>query len=271
MNLGSYDIETYYVVINGVTETRQRILYTDINSIDFFVERYTGVVRDGYTGSNTIFKNLTFNSIKTHIVGESIVINDNNLIPKPLIYLSISSIQSIQRDGDFQLIMMDNQIDPITLDFITKFDADQAYSILNYLLQDSFVDINSLGIDSIPPQIFFNENFFGIPITLDPPSGVGPFSTTDSNNFRIDINLSSFPGPIPITKSDLISGMIYDVIDDRDKNILLIEDDILIYKDVINNQNLVDNISIIGNYIINIIISDLGQNQTNMNILISVS
>ena len=207
----------------------------------------------------------------TNKYNNTVFINDNNLIPKPLIYLSVSSIQSIQRDGDFQLIMMDNQIDPITLDFITKFDADQAYSILNYLLQDSFVDINSLGIDSIPPQIFFNENFFGIPITLDPPSGVGPFSTTDSNNFRIDINLSSFPGPIPITKSDLISGMIYDVIDDRDKNILLIEDDILIYKDVINNQNLVDNISIIGNYIINIIISDLGQNQTNMNILISVS
>ena len=62
MNLGSYDIETYYVVINGVTETRQRILYTDINSINFFVERYTGVVRDGYTGSNTIFKiSVTFN------------------------------------------------------------------------------------------------------------------------------------------------------------------------------------------------------------------
>jgi hypothetical protein len=265
MNLGNYNIETYYVIVGGVTETRQRILYTGINGIDFFVERYRGTVRDGYTGDSNTFKNLTFNSIKTHIAGESIVINDNNLIPKPLIYLSISSIESVQRNGDYELILTDNQIDPITLEFITKFDADQSYSILNYLLHDPLTDINSLGADSVPPQIFLNEQFYGNPITLDSMTrGLDPM-------FIIDINLSSFQGPIPITKSDLISGMIYDVIDDRDRNILLTEDDILIYKDVISNQSLVDDISIIGNYIINIIISDLGQNQTNMSILISVS
>jgi hypothetical protein len=270
MNLGSYNIETYYVIVNGVTETRQRILYTGVNGIDFFVERYNGSIRNGYTGSNTIFKNLTFNSIKNHIVGESIVINDNNLSPKALIYLSISSIESVQRNSDIQLIIVDTQVDPITLEFISKFDCDQAYSILTHLLQDPLININSLGSDIIPPQIFFNEYFFSIPITLDPTSGVGPFSSIDGNNFRVDINLSSYQGPNPITKKDLISGLIYDIVDNRDKNILLIEDDILIYKDVISNQSLVDNISVVGNYIVNIVISDLGQNQANINILISV-
>jgi hypothetical protein len=34
MNLGKYEIETYYVVVNGQTETRQRIVYTGINEED---------------------------------------------------------------------------------------------------------------------------------------------------------------------------------------------------------------------------------------------
>jgi hypothetical protein len=48
MNLGKYEIETYYVVINGQTETRQRIVYTGNNGEDLFIERYFGNIREGY-------------------------------------------------------------------------------------------------------------------------------------------------------------------------------------------------------------------------------
>ena len=31
MNLGKYEIETYYVVVGGQTQTRQRVVYTANN------------------------------------------------------------------------------------------------------------------------------------------------------------------------------------------------------------------------------------------------
>ena len=52
MNLGKYEIETYYVVVNGQTETRQRVVYTGLNEEDIFIERYYGSIREGYRGFN---------------------------------------------------------------------------------------------------------------------------------------------------------------------------------------------------------------------------
>jgi hypothetical protein len=272
MNIGKYEIETYYVVINGQTETRQRIIYTANGGEDFFIERYYGSIRDGYKGSNTYFKNLNWSDIKSHIPGETIVINDKSTPPKPQIYLTIASIESIQRDGSNRLIVVDTQIDPVTLEFLTPFDYDQAYSILNYVLQNPYTDIDLLVADQIPPIIFFNEYFFAEVINLQgaAPGSQGPYSTDDGLNFLVSIDLSTFAGPKPITKNDLIQGLIYDVSDNRDGSIGVVEDEILIYKDVINPVNLVDQINSGGNYIIKINIKDLGQNQNNATIVLSV-
>lgn len=270
MNLGRYEIESYYVVINGQTETRQRVIYTGTNGEDIFIERYYGNIRDGYSGSNTYFKNLNYTDIKSHIVGESIVLNDKNTPPKPLIYLNISSIESIQRASDLRLIIVDTQIEPVTFEFITQFDYDQAYSILNFLLQNPLSDISSLGSDMVPPIIFFNDFFFGEGVKLQGSPLAGPFSTEDGSSFLVDINLSTFAGPKPITKDDIIQGLIYAVTDNRDGNITVMPEEIFIYKDAISNNNLVSQISESGNFIIKININDLGQNQNNVTIVFAV-
>ena len=58
------------------------------------------------------------------------------------------------------MVVIDNQIEPITLEFISVFDKNQAYSLFNLILQDSNIDLNSIISDLTPPTIFFNEYFF---------------------------------------------------------------------------------------------------------------
>lgn len=273
MDLGRYEIETYVVVIDGVTENRQRIIYTGNNEESCFIERYYGTIRAGYKGANTFFKNLTWTNIKSHIVGESIVILDNSSPQKPQIYFNISSIESVQRDGDNRLIIVDNQIEPITLEFISTFDKNQAYSLFSLILQDSNINLNLISSDLTPPTIFFNEYFFDSPILLDNQSRSlisGPFSTDDGDSFIINIDLTVYLGPNPIEKLDIINGLIYDITDNRDGVINLTEDDIIIYKDVISFDNIVGNISGVGTFMCKFNLHDLGQNQNTSTIIFSI-
>jgi hypothetical protein len=271
MQLGRYEIESYYVVIDNQTESRQRIVYIGNNGEDYFIERYYGSIRDGYSQSNTFLRNLNFTDIKSHIPGESIVIYDKNLPPKPMIYIYLSSIQSIERDGDSKMTIIDSQIDPTTLEFLTVFDCDQAYSMLTYVLENKMVDIGTLGIDMTPPVIFFKENFFGKNIHLSSDmTRRGPLSTNDGDLFRIDIDSSKFDGPKTISKDDIISGLIYDITDNRDGSIYLIGDDIIIYKDTISTNNEVSEINGTGNYMIRFNLVDLGRNKNVTTIIISI-
>lgn len=271
MELGRYEIESYYVVIDSKTESRQRIVYIGNNGEDYFIERYYGNIRDGYVQSNTFLRNLNFTDIKSHIPGESIVIYDKNIPPKPIIYIYLSSIQSIERDGEIKMTIIDSQVDPTTLEFLTAFDCDQAYSMLIYVLENKMADIGKLGADINPPVIFFKENFFGSNIHLNSDMTLrGPLSTSDGDLFRIDIDSSNFNGPLPISKDNIISGLIYDITDNRDGSIYLAKDDVLIYKDAINAASEVHEIQGIGNYMIRFNLIDLGRNKNTTTIVISI-
>lgn len=262
MNLGRYEIETYRVEVNGQKVDRQRITYYANNGVDYFVERYHGEVRDGYTGQNFRFTNLTYDSIKTHVLGESIVINDSQLIP--LLYISISSIQSIQVESDIRLKILDTQTDPVTLEFISPYDSNQAYSRLNQLLQNPMLDISTLGLDEIPPQIFLNENFYGTSIlTITGEAGI--FTSNDSDFFTVTFNKHSFAGPLPLTKLAILNGLVYDVLDNRDDSMSLTDDSVKIYKDVADVSNLVDSINQAGYYVVRLTVIDLSQNEKTLN------
>lgn len=266
MQLGRYEIESYYVVINNQTESRQRVVYIGNNDEDYFIERYYGNIRDGYVQSNSFLRNLNISDIKSHIVGESIVILDKSIPPMPLIYISLSGIQSIERDSDTKLTIVNSQIDPTSLEFLTKFDCDQAYSLLIHLLENPSINIGIVDIDTKPPIIFFYESFFGTKIKLDSnPNLSGPLSTEDGNIFRIDIDSID-----KITKNDILSNLIYDITDNRDGNISLSTDDVMIYKDIISIKNEVDEINDIGNYIVKFNLVDLGRNENNSTIIISI-
>ena len=89
----------------------------------------------------------------------------------------------------------------------------------------------------------------------------GPLSTQDGDIFRIDIDLSVYEGPMPIKKEDIISGLVYDITDNRDGSISLETPDVHIYKDVIGVSNEVEEIAdVTGSYMVRFNLNDLGQN-----------
>ncbi len=124
------------------------------------------------------------------------------------------------------------------------------------------VDLGTMESDTTPPVIFFNEYFFGASISVDGLSiGSGPFSTQDGDIFRVEIDMTTYEGPLPITKDDIISGLIYDITDNRDGSISLEGVDVFVYKDVISTNSEVDEITEAGNYMVKFNLVDTGRNE----------
>ena len=261
MKLGTYEIESYDVIVGNSTESRQRVIYYNNNGKDNFTERYNGYIRPGYTQLSSYFKDLTYDSIQSNVVGESIAVFDNS--GKPLIYFTVSGLESIQRVDEFKIIIINSQIDEITLEFQTKFDTDQAYSILNYVLGNPNVDIDSIGTDTTPPIITFNDTFMGSTIyVLDTDIG-GNLTTIKNNKFSISID---YYDSISIGKLEIISDMIYDISDDRD--IISIDES---YVKIYNSDNQeIEYINDIGSYIVEILIQDIPFNSDSINIYIDI-
>jgi len=270
-NLGRYELETYYVVVNGKTETRQRVIYFGNNNQEYFIERYYGNIRPGYEQSGTLFSNLSYTDIQTNIVGESFVINDKSTPPMPQIYINLNSIDSIQKEGTLRIFLVDSTSDPVTLEFISEFDCNQAYSLISLLLEDPTADTSKISQDLDPPVLYFNKYYYSLPVILDGVSNPATHSSNDGDNFRVEINYSTFSGPKPITKANLIDYLVYQVVDNRDGIMGLNTEDIRIYKDSVGVGNLVTNISEVGNFIVKIDLIDIGQNVKTVTILLQIS
>jgi len=269
MQLGRYEIESYFAVVNGSRESRQRIVYIGNNEEECLVERYYGTIRDGYGRSTGMLKDLRFGDIKSHIPGKSIVIVDS--MGLPVMYFSISSIQNIERQSARRLVIVDSQIDPTSLDFLTEFDCDQAYSILNVVLRDPKADLGTIGEDSEPPVIFFNQKFFGKNILLDSDRSLsGPFSSDDGQTFRVEIDRSHYSGPFPISKKELLSGLIYDISDNREGSISLAEGDVSIYKESLDSGVESFSIAFPGTYYVRFNAMDLSRNKNMSTIIFSI-
>lgn len=273
MNLGRYEIESYTASFGTYSETRQRIIYIGINEQDRFIERYYGdSIRDGYSGVNLVFTNLEWTDIKTHVLGESIVVNDKT--PQALIYLTLASIESIRREQNFTLLVIDSQSDAVRLRFVDEFNYNQAYSLLNYILQNPDQNVNSFTSDTTPPTIFFYEQFWTNDILLQGNPTPNYWSTDDGLTFSVELNWSSFTGPKPITKSDLIddnTGLVYTITDNREGQLSLVPDYISIYENALLVSNLVSQISSTGSYVVKINLRDLGQNLISPTIFFEIS
>jgi hypothetical protein len=265
MKFGTYEIETYNVVINGRNESRQRIIYYNNNNSDKFVERYNGYVRPGYTQLSSYFTHLKWTNIQSNVVGESIVVYDNSTPQKPLIYFTVAGLESIQREGDYKLIIINSQTDEITLEFDTVFDASQAYSILNYVLGNPSVNISTLSSDVDIPIITFNDSFRGSLIYVYGTSTTGSLTTLVNDRFSIDI---PYDPTATITKTDIISDMIFDISDNRDV-VVITEEEISFYINDIDKTPL-DIFSNKGSYLIEISIKDLSLNESIINIYLNI-
>ena len=252
MNLGKYEIQSYNVLIDGQTVSRQKILYFGNNEEYNFAERYYGTIRDGYSQNETSFDNLLFSYIKTHIQGDSIVVvNDSD---SPQVYITLSSIVSIQTGAENTITIILDKIDPIILKFVDVYNSQQAYSVLNYLLANPSENITNLDPDTIAPEIVFNNDFYGASIVND-----------SDSLFIVNLSLSIHSATLPLSKEEIISGLIYYIIDERDGEMSLSNNQLLI------NDGIDSDINSTGDYLISFGLVDLGGNQNNKTVLISIS
>ena len=267
-NLGRYEIETYEVLVAGYTQSREKISYYNNNNEDFFIERYQGTIREGYEQTEIIFTDVRWIDIKTHVVGESFYILDRGTPPIPHVYFMVGDIDSIQRTGVTSLRVIDSTTTPINLIFETEFDCNQAYSLIIYLLESPTANTDSISVDTTPPVIHFNSNYYNVGV-LDNSFNSGTFSSDTSSSIILNINTSTFTGTLPITKSDIISHLVNNVTDNRDIVIRLAEADLDIHYGALNG-GVIDEIPTVGNYFVKISIKDLGQNTTEFVVLVNL-
>ena len=276
--IGRYEIESYTVILppDSRVENRQRIFYHSYNGVDYFTERFYGNIRTGYDGSNSMFKGIEYTDMKTHIIGQSIVINDKSVPPNPLIYISLDTIESLQQSGS-TITILDSNSEPLSLEFLTEFDCNQAHSIIDYLLQNPTASVDSMLLDTLPPIIFFNSYFIKPELRNTPTtesyislngevSGV-PYSTEDGDLFITSVNLSDFDGAV-ITKKDIIDYSIYAIDDNRDGSLTILPSD-LVVKD--NSGFEFDQIIATGEYFVEFSLYDSGQNKLQDILVINVN
>lgn len=171
---------------------------------------------DSLNQSGTTFANLVYTDLKSHVIGESIKVVDVN--GKALIYIMISNIEAIEI-SDKILILDDSSLGKIFLAFKTENDAKQAYSKLNYVLENPNADIDNLPEDTLDPVLFWYNNVGNTSsnsfITFNGATA-GPYSTTYGTTFSSIMSLSVHGTNSQITKSNLIDLLIDNIFDSRD-------------------------------------------------------
>ena len=213
----------------------------------------------------TSFVNLSYTDIQTHIVGESIVVYDKNDPKRPLIYIKLNNIASIELSG-LILIVDDSSHGTIFLQFLTEYDVNQAYSLLNYLLENPGYQIpNPTPADTEPPVIYFYENVLGTTYSVlfngvtysSPNTGL---VATQSDFFSATISLiaSGVSNGTVIDKSQLRYLLIESADDNRDGVINVTDGNLLLSN--YGATTSIDSITASGTYSLTFKLSDLAKN-----------
>lgn len=164
----------------------------------------------------TSFTGLEYTDIQSHVVGESIVIYDKNDPKRPLIYITLNNIASIELSG-LILIVDDSSHGTIFLQFLTEYDVNQAYSLFNYLLENPGYQIpNPTPADTESPVIYFYENVLGTTYSVL----FNGASYSSPNTALVATQSDFFSATISLTASGVSNGT---VIDKSQLRYLLIE------------------------------------------------
>ena len=257
------------MVLTGNSTNRIKQLYlTNPNtkygvSLDIMV----GVIDNTYTfygdpnnQTGTSLTGLEYTDIKTHVVGESIVIYDKSIPARPLIYIILNNINSIEISGSL-LIIDDSSQGTIFLQFISEFDANQANSLLNYIMENPDTDIDSIPQgDLVPPIIYFNDKVIGTDnyIMFDGATMSAPYDTSFGNTFSTTMSFvqSGTASGTVFDKSTLRYLLIDNVFDNRDGDIYLMDSNIIIN----DATSSIPNITTVGTYSVTFSLSDIGNN-----------
>ena len=260
------------MVLTGNSTNRIPQLYLTNPSTKYpvYIDVMVGVIDDNYSiftdtsnQSGTTFVNLNYTDIHSHVVGESLVINDKSSPVKPLIYIRLSDINSIERSGQI-LIIDDSSLGIIFLQFLTNNDTYQAHSLLNYVLQNPNTDIDTLSpvSDSLDPVVYFYSHV-GASSSLDYIAFNGatvsvPYDTSDGFTFSTTISLleSGTASGTVIDKPQLINLLISGISDNRDGTMSIIPSNLIITGTAGNIGNILNP----GSYSVSFDYSDIAHN-----------
>jgi hypothetical protein len=260
------------MVLTGNSTNRVPQLYLTNPSTKYpvYIDVMVGIIDDSYSiftdtlnQSGTSFVNLNYTDIHSHVVGESIVINDKSSPVKPLIYIRLSDINSIERSGQI-LIIDDSSLGTIFLQFLSETDTHQAHSLLNYVLQHPNTNIDTLNpvIDNLDPVLYFYSHV-GASASLDYIAFNGatvsvPYDTSDGFTFSATISLlqSGTASGTVIDKPQLINLLVDYITDNRDGAMSIIPSNLIIS----GTGGSVSNILNPGTYSLSFDYSDLANN-----------
>jgi hypothetical protein len=280
-----YPVKSYtfaqMLVLTGNATNRIPQLYLSNPNVNYQVilDVMIGVIDENYSFFNddlnqdaTSFTGLEYTDIKSFVVGESIVIYDKNTPPRALIYFGLSFINSIEINGNY-LVVDDDSYGTVFLHFLTEHDALQAHSLLNYVLENPNVDIDTVLEDLTSPVIHWNStagitgsyivNYTGAT------SGV-PYNTgSDGLTYSTTISLSNW-GTSSIIYKDKLRDLLIDYIDDDRDGVMVLMDSEMI---ISGTSGTVNSISVVGTYSLSFNFIDLAGNNLNgvnvaMNIII---
>lgn len=222
----SYSMAQMLVLTGNSTNRIKQLYLTNPNTkYPVALEVMVANIDDSYSffndtvnQSGTTFTGLEWTDIKSHIIGESIKIMDKGTPARPLIYLEIANIETIEKSGNI-LIVDDASYGTIFLQFLTEFDAYQAHSLLNYVIENPGINIETIQVDSADPILYF-YNQVGTTGDFIAFNGAtaGPYSTADGLTFSTSISLLTYgtaSGTL-IDKQQLIYLLVDSITDNRD-------------------------------------------------------
>lgn len=163
---------------------------------------------DNVNNQGLTIYDLTYIQIQTHVVGQSFKVVD--LAGTPIAFFMLNTINSVQKNGTI-LVIDDSSIGRVYLDFIDTFNMNQAYSIINWLLEDPTHNTNDLNPpeDVIPPLVEFT--YF---VDLPGSTYSKPYNTTMGDTFSATMSLTDYSGTI--TSEDILYHLVSSITDARD-------------------------------------------------------
>lgn len=265
----NYFFDDLLVLTGSPTQRIPQLYLTNPNTkYPVLLDVMVAVLDDTYTWftdvlnqTGTSFVNLEYTDIKTHVVGESIVVYDQSSPVRPLIYIMLHNITSMTRSGQI-LIIEDSARGTVFLQFKTIYDACQAHSLINYILENPSISINTLSPveDLIAPVIYFysrvGNGSTGSIIQLDGSTASPPYNTGAGTTFSTSISLTSWGAADGISKTLLKSLIVENTLDNRDGLMTLTASNF----NFLLSGVTVSSITQSGTYSVTFNLSDLAQN-----------
>ena len=262
----SYSMAQMLVLTGNSTNRIKQLYLTNPNTkYPVALEVMVANIDDSYSffndtvnQSGTTFTGLEWTDIKSHIIGQSIKIMDKGTPARPLIFLEIANIETIEKSGSI-LIIDDASYGTIFLQFLTEFDAYQAHSLFNYVIENPDVNIDTIQVDSADPVLYF-YNQVGTTGDFIAFNGAtaGPYSTADGLTFSTSISLLTYgtaSGTL-IDKQQLIYLLVDSITDNRDGTMSMQPSNLIIT----STSSSINSIILPGTYSLTFNFSDIAHN-----------